>query len=112
MALPRKQRLSRKEFAAIFKKGRTYQNDFFLIKLFRNESAFSRGAVVAPAAVFKKAVDRSKIKRAIYACLQKIFFGQSQAVDAIVIVRAGVKNKKASEIAIILGEMFEKANIV
>ncbi len=116
MALPKQKRIKKKkDFDRVFKRGASLRNDFFLMKLARNDLLFSRAAIVVPVSISSKAADRNRIKRMIATALEK-FFSRSEfnknRIDIVLIAQVGVKEKDFKEIYSSLGNIFKKANIV
>ena len=70
--LSKKYRLSRKEIGWIHKKGRRLGLEKISVKFAPNRLDFSRFAVNVPTSVYKKAVDRNRLRRIVYDEIGKI----------------------------------------
>lgn len=113
MALPKQQRIKkRKDFDAIFKKGRGYQGKFFAVKILDNGFSFCRVAVIISSNLTPSAVSRNNGKRKILAVMTRLFTFCKVPVDIVVIVKQDIKEKKSKDIQQSLFEIFKKANIV
>ena len=108
MALPKKYRLTaRKDFAGVFKQGKTVEHDFFFIKFRPNGLARARVGIVVSAKVSKKAVVRNKIRRIVSQALAKPeILGLSK--DLAVIVSPSIVGKRPKEIKGALEQAIKK----
>lgn len=70
--LSKKFRLTRKQIGFIHKGGRRMSVDKINVKFVPNRLLYSRFAVNVPTSVYKKAVDRNRLRRIIYAEIGKI----------------------------------------
>ncbi len=111
--LPKKQRVRlKKDFDNVFKAGQSLRDKLLLLRFVKNDLSFCRGAVIVQAKLVPRAVLRNKIKRTISEILADTFPKCKVKVDALIIVRSDLKDKKFSEIRASLLEIFKKANIV
>jgi ribonuclease P protein component len=86
--LPKKKRVTKKDFHNLMKGGKTFSTQLFLFYFVKNDS--SRYAFVAPKNLFKNAVKRNKKRRTGYNILRSIsiksgngiFFYKKQATTA------------------------------
>lgn len=100
-----------KDFDLILKTGRTFRNNFFILKVLENKSSISRFAIITSLKVSKKATERNKIRRQILTFLEKNFNNIKSGTDVVFIVLSALKNKKFSEIEEILDDIFKKAKL-
>ena len=111
--LPRENRLKKEEdFKKIFKKGRGFTNNLFVLKIVKNNLDISRFAFVISKKISKKATIRNRIKRrldnVIRADLPKIKKGW----DGIIIVLPGAEIKDFKEIEEDINQLLEKARLI
>lgn len=86
--LPKRKRITKKDFPVILKKGKTLSDPFFVFRYFHQENP--QYSFVVPKNVCKKAIDRNKFKRRGYNFLRflpvkssiGIFFYKKQAIKA------------------------------
>ena len=64
--LKRSFRLGKNEMDRIYKKGRSFARDFFVVRFTPNRAGHCRFAVVISKKVLAKAVDRNSTKRQVY----------------------------------------------
>jgi len=111
--LPRENRLKKEEdFKKVFKKGRGFTNNLFVLKIVKNNLDISRFAFVISKKISKKATIRNRIKRrldnVIRADLPKIKKGW----DGIIIVLPGAEIKDFKEIEEDINQLLEKARLI
>ncbi|OGG85576.1 ribonuclease P protein component [Candidatus Kaiserbacteria bacterium RIFOXYB1_FULL_46_14] len=68
--LKKKERLTKKEFDRFFSSGRRFHSPLFTL-IYNKEEAF-HGAVVVGKKVFKRAVDRNRLRRRLYNILYRL----------------------------------------
>ncbi len=88
----------RKEFEEVFKKGKSFNNSFYLLKVKENDLSFSRFAFVAPVKSFKKSSERNKIKRKLKEAVRSVFSSIDKGFDFIFIIKKEAKKANYSEI--------------
>ena len=94
--LSRKNRLNKKEVDLIFKNGKSYKTELFLLKIKKEEkpsSVASRFAVVVPVKVSKKSTERNRIKRKIRESLRNKIPKIKNGIQAIIIALPDIKEK-------------------
>lgn len=97
--LPRKYRLTKKkDFQAIFEKGKFINNKFLYFKIIKNNEKNSRFGILVSKKVAKKAVDRNKIKRRIREIIKKNIPFIRKEIDLIVIAKKEINRKKFIQI--------------
>ncbi len=70
--LPKKRRIQRSDFGQILKTGKSVSSSFLSFKYTRADLFQTSFSVVVSKAVSKKAVERNKLKRRIYAVITKL----------------------------------------
>ncbi len=69
--LPKKNRISKKEFGELLKNSKRYNTDHFLFYLAKNKATYTKFAVSVSKKVCRRAVDRNKIRRRGYSVISK-----------------------------------------
>jgi ribonuclease P protein component len=85
--LPKRRRLSAAEVSEVIKHGRSVRGTLVSIKYVAKQGFF-RAAVVAPKAVARKAVERNRLRRALYAALEGLPKDSFQGLTAVFFIRA------------------------
>lgn len=106
--LKKKERLTRTAFDRSFSIGKRIHSPFFQI-IYSPGTSF-HGSVVVPKKVYKRAVDRNKIRRQLYACIYQFHKKYPNTNTYIVIVKAGVKTATYAEIIASLLDGLTEAN--
>ncbi len=88
-----------KEFNKIFKYGRSYYGQFLGIKVVKNELLYFRCGILVSSKIFKKAVDRNRLKRGIKSLIIKYpkFFKPGYDYVIITLPRIKEVDKKSLE---------------
>ncbi len=97
-----------KDFNKIFRNGKSFYDDFFMIKALKNDLELNRFAVVVSKKVSLKAVERNKIKRKLREVLKKNIDLFPENCDAIVYANKSILNKPFNEIEEKLKTCFRK----
>lgn len=71
MALPKKNRLTKKEIEIVFKNGRTVKSSSLFVKIAKNNIGYSRFTFIIPSKKIALAVDRNKAKRLFFEEVRK-----------------------------------------
>src|SRR3989344_3151836 len=99
MALPKKNRLEKKEdFSRVFKSGIFLRESFLGVKFLKNNAQQNRFGVVVSGKVSKKAVTRNIIKRRVLGILKKLDRFEKNNFDIIVTTAPGIVGKTFQEI--------------
>ena len=111
--LPSKNRLKKKkEFSAIFKSGRIFNEDGLVMRVKENKMGHSRFAFVVGKGVSKKAVQRNKIKRRMRAAL-RVFFSQiKKNTDVIFTVRPSLYKASYAEVEEKIKKLLIKSKLI
>lgn len=86
-------RLGQRDFASVFRQGRSFQYPSFIVKYKKNGLEYSRFGVSIGLKFSKKAVIRNAVKRTLYRLVRDYFFPQQGApqrpccADYIFIIR-------------------------
>ena len=95
----KKYRISKdSDFNKIFRNGKSFYGDFFMVKVLKNDLEFNRFAVVVSKKVSLKAVVRNKIKRKLREVLKKNVDLFPENCDVIVYANKSILNKSFDEI--------------
>ncbi len=96
---PKKNRLKkRKEFQFVFENGIFFEGKLVKMKVIFNNQEEKKFAVVAPIKIFKKAVERNKIKRKLREAVRNIFFQIPEKIAFILIARKDILEKSVKQI--------------
>ena len=95
--LPKRKRLRAQEVKDILAKGRPVRGVHLSMKFITTTNSF-RAAAVVPKSVARKAVERNRLRRALYRALGESGFG-TKKISAIFFVRAVPKEKLAPAFA-------------
>jgi len=111
--LARPQRLTKqKDFALVFKQGRSHYGKCLSVKSLANQLKLNRLAVVVSNRVSKKAVARNKLKRQIRQALNKLNKGLISGFDLIIIASPRLLGQPYSVIESDLAGLFVKLKLV
>ncbi len=111
--LPKKNRLKkRKEFEEVFKEGKVFFGNFFLMRVKKNNFLLSRFAFVFPFKQEKSAVKRNKGKRLFREIVRHCLPSIKGGFDVILIIKSKslVQNRKEIEEDII--RVFKKSKLI
>ncbi len=111
--LPVQNRLKKKkDFDVVFRKGRSFREDFLSIKIIPNDLEFSRFGLVVGQKVSKKAVSRNKVKRRLREAIRMELPNIKKGVDVILMTSPEIAGKDFLEIEKRIKEIFIKAKIL
>ncbi len=110
--IAQKNRLKRKDFELIFKKGDKISNQFFNLRFLENDLKYCRFAVIVSNKVSKKAVIRNKIRRRLKAIFLLNLDNFNKKIDIIVTVLPTVLDKDFPEIKEIFVNLAKKKHIL
>ncbi len=97
--LPKKNRLKkRKEFQLVFERGKFFESNFLKIKLKPDFEQGKKVAVVAPVKVFRKAVERNKIKRKLREAVRPLLKEIPEKTAFILIAKKELSDKSVEQI--------------
>jgi len=111
--LPRENRLKKEEdFKKVFKKGRGFTNNLFVLKIVKNNLDISRFAFVISKKISKKATVRNRIKRRLDNVIRVDLPKIKKGWDGIIIVLPGAEIKDFKEIEEDINQLLEKARLI
>ena len=111
--LPKENRLKRKkDFGRVFKEGKGFKEDFFILKFISNNLKQSRFGIIISQKISKKATLRNKIKRRISALLRIRLPKIKKGIDVVLVALPGLETQDFGEIEKTINKLFEKAKIV
>jgi len=111
--LPKKARLTAKEFEEVIKNGRVLHSSLFILRYKALESSGpSQVSAVGPVKIGKTAVLRNAIRRKIYAALQPFFSEIKPGFNIIVIAKSDVSESKLEALTSNLFDIFAKAGLL
>ncbi len=110
--LARENRLKRKkDFEQVFKKGKSFREDFLVLKIRRSEIGETRFGFIISKKVSKKAVSRNKIKRMLSEAVRLKIDRLKRDADIILISLPGIEKKDSQEINKDIDKLLKRANI-
>ncbi len=111
--LPQKNRLKRKkEFESVFQEGLVFFEDFFILKIKKNNFSFPRFAFVFPIKSEKRATERNRVKRLFREVIKSFLPNIRENKDIIFIFKKEAKKKKYKEIKEEIEKVFKKRKII
>ena len=111
--LPQDSRLqNEKDIERVYRKGKSFKEDFLVLKAVKNSLAKSRFAFIVSQKVSKKAVARKKVKRRLRETIKKQIKAMAPGFDNLVIARSETSDKNFPEIEKVLTKLLKKANLI
>ena len=101
-----------KDFEKLFKKGKSFRNNFLILKIAQNNLKESRFGFIISKKVSKKAILRNKIKRRLRDIIRQNIKDIKKGIDVVLIILPGLEKKNFLEIKEILNTLFKKAGLV
>jgi|SRR3989344_488252 len=109
--LPKIHRLTKKkEFDAVFKKGKSLKNSFLFFKTAKSNLPNSRFGFVISKKVSGKATVRNSIKRRLSHAVSSHLKATSQPLDVVITALPEIKNKEFPEIDKAVSDFFKTLN--
>ncbi|MFA6273230.1 MAG: ribonuclease P protein component [Candidatus Paceibacterota bacterium] len=108
--LPKKQRVSRKLFEAVFRSAATVSSPFFVLKVKKaqvSKFAFSVSAKICP-----KAVDRNKLRRRGYAAARNLLLQIKTPTICLFIIKKGAEKLTFQKLQEEIKNILQKAGIL
>lgn len=113
LMLPQDSRLqNEKEIERVYKKGKSFKEDFLVLKVVKNSLAKSRFAFIVSQKVSKKAVARNKVKRRLRETIKKQTKIISSGFDNLVIARSEAVERNFPEIEKVLIKLLKRAKLI
>ncbi|MBI4133619.1 ribonuclease P protein component [Candidatus Uhrbacteria bacterium] len=111
--LPKAQRLrARKDFDALWKRGRSVYGHALGIRFTETRRRTARFGVVAGLKVSKRSVERNRIRRRIREALRREFAPRIKGYDVAVLARPGSARRSYDEVVSELAELFRRARLL
>jgi len=111
--LPKNNRLTKKkDFEYVFKKGRSFKEDFLILKIVENHLGQIRFGFVVSQKISKKASLRNKIKRRISESVRLKIGKLKKRLDGILIALPEIEKRDFWKIDEIIEKLFKKAKIL
>lgn len=98
--------MKKKEFEAVFKKGKTRAGKLVFLKILKNNLDDNRFGIVVSKKISKKAVNRNKIKRRLKEIIRQINI--KSGFDIVIVAKPEILDKKYQEIKDELEELLKK----
>lgn len=111
--LPKLNRLKKKkDFDRIFKKGRSFKEDFLIFKIVKNNLKSSRFGFVVSRNISKKSTLRNKIKRRLRELVRMKLKKIKKGIDGVLIACPGLEVKDFWEIEEAIDKIFKRTKIL
>jgi ribonuclease P protein component len=111
--IPSKNRIKkRKDFEAVFHKGRTFLEHFFILKERENKLKYSRFAIVVPVKIERRAAKRNRTKRVYSDIVRKNIPSFKKELDVIIIIKKEGKGAPYLEIKEEIKKVLEKVTLI
>lgn len=112
--LEKKYRLTKKsDFDTVFKKGRIYNHPLFYIKFIANNLDYPRFAFIVGVKLFKKAVERNRVKRLMREAARLNISKVNKGADIIIGAKsAELYNMSCEEVEKELRVLLEKSGLI
>jgi len=99
----------KKDFEKVFKEGKSFKNNFLIVKINENNLNFPRFGFVVSKKVSNKSVERNKIKRRLREIVKKKSKKiKGKGIDGIFIALPSIKGKNFKEIGKVVENLFKK----
>ena len=102
----------KRDFEAVFKKGRSFKNNLLIIKLTANKLKESRFGFIVSQKISKKAVVRNKVRRRLSESVGKNLKLIKGGLDVVLISLAGIEKKEFFEVKEAVDNIFGKAKMI
>lgn len=108
----KKYRLKGKEFEKTLKEGKSFREDFLILKKRKNNLSQIRIGFLISKKLSKKAIQRNKIKRRLRELIRKKLGKIQEDQDIIFIALPGLEKRDFRELGNIIDKIFLKANLI
>ena len=110
--LPKINRLKqKKDFERVSKKGRSFKEDFLVLRIVSNNLKINRFGFVVSQKISKLASQRNKIKRRLRELVKSKLPKLKKGIDGILIACPGLETKDFWEMEESINKLFKKAKI-
>lgn len=111
--LPKKNRLTRKkDFDLVFKKGKSFKEDFLILRAVGSKTEDCRFGIVVSKKISKKATVRNRVKRKLRALTELKIKKIKKGTDIIFIALPGLERKEFSEVEKTINSLFKKSKLI
>lgn len=121
--LPRSQKLSVEQLNLVMEKGRITHSPLFIVRSMQADTAAEKNgqggrgqqariSAVAPQKIYKKAVQRTKLRRQIYEAVRSIYPAVKPQTFTAIFAKAGVGQADFATLARGISEIFVKAGLL
>lgn len=111
--LPKANRLSKKkDFDQVFKKGKSFKEDFLILRFVLNKVKRCRFGIIISRKVSKKATVRNKLKRRISVLIEPKIMKIKKRVDVVLVALPNLEKKDFWEIEETVNKLFKKAKLI
>lgn len=102
---------NKKDFERVFKNGKGLRQDFFYLKVSKNNLGLVRFGLITSKKFSKKATERNKMRRKLSELIRKKLPKIKKGTDAVIIAISGAEAdfKKLEDI---ISKLFKKAQII
>ncbi len=102
----------KKDFENILKKGRTFKEDFLVLKVIKNKEKKIRFGFIVSKKISLKAVVRNKVKRRLRESVKPKIELLKKGVDIVIISLPGIREKSFKEIEKIIIKLLKRTGFL
>ena len=102
----------KKDFEKVFKKGKSFKEDFLILKIISNNLEVSRFGFIVSQKISKRASLRNKIKRRLRESVRLRLLKIKKGIDGVLITSPGLETKDFWEIEKSIDKLFKKAKLI
>ena len=104
--------VKKRDFETIFKAGETTKGDFFILKVLKSQSEYSRFGFVVSKKISNKATIRNTIKRRLRKAVSDQLKNIKNQVDVVIIALPNIRKADFFQIEGEISKIFKKAKLV